>query len=61
MLRKLTDRARAAASRTLPDATAIAGACGVVYGVAQVYPPAAWIVGGAAACLAGLLFDRSDA
>lgn len=30
------------------DVIALAGLAALIYGIAQIYPPAAWIVGGAA-------------
>ena len=38
----------------LRDVIVIGGAAAVLYGVAQIYSPAAWIIGGAAFVLIGL-------
>jgi uncharacterized membrane protein len=42
-------RARLSISEMAVEGLGLAGAAAVLYGVAQIYPPAAWILGGLAA------------
>lgn len=40
------------------DLIGLGGYGALVYGIGRVYAPAAWIIGGAIACVAGLLLSR---
>lgn len=46
--------------KNLPDFLVVLGTVAVVYGIYAVYPPAAWIVGGACSLAIGLLMARSE-
>jgi hypothetical protein len=46
--------------KILPDVLTFAGGGALFYGVHSVYPPAAWILAGAAAILIGFLLGRSE-
>ena len=49
----------AAVAGWVPDILMVGGAGAISYGAGQVYPPAAWLVGGALALLAGVKLARS--
>lgn len=60
---KLTDRLSDAArvvAEQIPDATLVAGAAAVSYGVWQIYVPAGWIVGGMLLLAGGWLLARGS-
>jgi hypothetical protein len=46
--------------KILPDVLTVAGSAAIFYGVHAIYPPAAWILSGAATLLVGLWLARGE-